>query len=81
MCPSSQWVPVSWTMCSALLTLIVMCGSLKPSDDVRGVTELPCPLPPPPARKLLKVHFERSRKVFRSPPPRLKARKPPPSRA
>ena len=29
MCPSSQWVPVLWTMCSALLMLIVLCGSLK----------------------------------------------------
>ena len=29
MCPSSQWVPVLWTMCSALLMLIVLCKSLK----------------------------------------------------
>ena len=29
MCPSSQWVPVLWTMCSALLMLIVLCGSFK----------------------------------------------------
>ena len=29
MCPSSQWVPVLWTMCSALLMLIVLCGLFK----------------------------------------------------
>ena len=29
MCPLSQWVPVLWTKCSALLMLIVLCGSFK----------------------------------------------------
>ena len=29
MCPSSQWVPVLWTMSLELLMLIVLCGWLK----------------------------------------------------
>ena len=53
-----------------------------PGDDVEGVTVLLGPLePPPPPAPKLKVHFRRSRRVFRPPPPHSKARRPPPSRA
>ena len=53
-----------------------------PGDDVEGVTELPGPPdPPPPLAPNLKVHFWLSRRVFSPPPPHLKARRPPLSRA
>ena len=36
MFPSSQWVPVWWTVFSALLMLVVLCGPLKRPMDVWG---------------------------------------------